>query len=93
MSSVAGAATGEKDPIGAMLGLVSRTDAGGAPGTTPEEAGERGEGGDVDVEAEAFNAAASELLTAFESKNVSGIAAALRAACEAHYGAEKRESE
>lgn len=76
------------DPIGAMLGLVSNSGADGAPGTTPGEAAP-----EVDVGAEAFNAAASELLTAVESKSVPAIAAALRAACEAHYAAEKRESE
>lgn len=78
------------DPIGSMLGLVSSAGADGAPGTTPEELDAEPK---IDAGAEAFNAAASELMTAMESKNVGAVAAALKAACEAHYGAEKSEAE
>jgi hypothetical protein len=48
---------------------------------------------EVDAETEAYRAAASELLAAIESKSVDGLAAALRAAVEAGYGAEMSESD
>ena len=71
--------------LGMMLGLPPLA------GGEVEPEGEMEPGAEVDAETEAYRAAASELLAAFESKDVGAIAAALRAAVEAGYGAEMSE--
>lgn len=76
--------------IGIALGLPPLK--GGPMGDDEPESGAEEES-EVKAEDEAFRAAATELIDAVKTGNVAAVAAALRAACEAHYGAEMSESE
>lgn len=75
--------------LGVAIGLPPL--GGGTMVDEPESGAE--EESEVKAEDEAFRAAASELIDAVKTGNVAAVAAALRAACEAHYGAEMSESE